>query len=497
MDGPSGVGEQAQPKPLARRPHPNVQRARHSVASIIGSGTSIGGTGGSNSGVLRCGSVIGGLPSGFSDDAWAVSTRFDGVVGGEVNRLRDKDYGGGKNIVFGGEVDAGAMKKMIFAGEDRVGLHATRGDASRVQRASVASLKSGLLFDSRGKTKFYTVPQCKKGALVRQDLGGDIARNVCLQQHLKKLPSWTKMQISVTAALFLLMCLASISSNGGGGGGGGGGSSSSQIFFLTPTPSHTLCSMFSSLGFSCTIPLSPPPPALFLHAPVHNTTQYFVGSGPSSTEAGTSSSQSPILLFSHTQPPPLPPLLPARSWQATFMFYIASGINGGSSTSPPRIYILLDAACTPPVAEATLARTVLLQVNSERRKLKGGCDFVFEGGVRFGCAADTLVQACLNRVLDGSTADGNVGEQMRHNHSDFVSKLRRVALRSVQRLYEEEQQQQNGRHDAAPRMCGVMDWLVRWFNFVLLEVFTKVPSGCAVPFLHIASPTLVLLDSSL
>ena len=75
-----------------------------------------------------------------------------------------------------------------------------------------------------------------------------------------------------------------------------------------------------------------------------------------------------------------------------------------------------------------------------------------------------------------------MGEQQEQNQSDFVLKLRRAALRSAQNLHEQQQQREeegqqqqeeeeeeegNDGHDAVPRMCGVMDWLVCLFNLGL------------------------------
>jgi hypothetical protein len=55
------------------------------------------------------------------------------------------------------------------------------------------------------------------------------------------------------------------------------------------------------------------------------------------------------------------------------MFYIASGISRHGSASPSRIYSLVDAACTPPAAEAALTRTALLQVGNECQQCEAAC----------------------------------------------------------------------------------------------------------------------------
>jgi hypothetical protein len=91
------------------------------------------------------------------------------------------------------------------------------------------------------------------------------------------------------------------------------------------------------------------------------------------------------------------------------------------------------------------------------------------------CLIVLWLQVCLDRVFDGSVDGGGVGGQQERNRSDFVVKLRRAALRSAQKLHEQQQQQQqqqegNGVHGAVPRMCGVMDWLVRLLHLGSLEV---------------------------
>ena len=49
-------------------------------------------------------------------------------------------------------------------------------------------------------------------------------------------------------------------------------------------------------------------------------------------------------------------------------------------------------------------------------------------------------------------------------HGEFLLKLRAIALTSVQNLLNQQQQpqQQQHRSNIMPRMCGVMDWLVRF-----------------------------------
>jgi hypothetical protein len=273
--------------------------------------------------------------------------------------------------VFGGEVCGGGLKKVELAGGGRL----VQVEASRGRGRGEVAFKTGLPFDSRGKS----TAQGKSVALMERVLGGGVVGEALRQQRVKTLPSWTKTQVLATAALFLLMWWASISSNGNISSSS---SSSSSIFFHSPTPSHVLCSMYTSLGFTCSPPLPLPP-----NLPPNNMTNYFMTSGSPSAAAAAAAeaavapsaidpSQSPkiILLFPPAQPPPPPPPLPPHAWHATFMFYIASGISRhGGSASPSRIYSLVDATCAPPAAEAALTRTALLQVGNGRRQCEAAC----------------------------------------------------------------------------------------------------------------------------
>ena len=124
-------------------------------------------------------------------------------------------------------------------------------------------------------------------------------------------------------------------------------------------------------------------------------------------------------------------------WQVTFMFYVASG--GGSrhssaSSSSSRFYMLQDGMCIVPRGHVSLSRALQLQ-------------------------------ACLTRAVAlAGHEKGSLQQQQQQQQQQqtrLLLKLREVAFGAGRSLHLQQLQQQQ-QQQSLPRMCGVMDWLVRF-----------------------------------
>jgi hypothetical protein len=178
------------------------------------------------------------------------------------------------------------------------------------------------------------------------------------------------------------------------------------------------------------------------------------------------------------------------------MFYVASssrsGSGSGSGDESPRIYLLHDALCLSPLNATSLSRAMSLQVRIRSSSITALN--LYHRSIEHIQHVQLTLQACTHRMtMEGGDGGASFGQERHHAaQSALLFKLRQVALRSVQRLHEQQQMANN-----PPRMCGVLDWLVPISAPLLRLSGVKRntrhhPSGCLLCFCF---PAIVVSSS--